>query len=216
MNHINLLEILKNQIDYDTYIRIQSDFMIEYNEIYKNIRPCKSTQEKAIKKYISAATLKDEKTATYTKGGTTCLLLKRDRTEAEPENLKKIDLAEKITAMFKNRRPAECYFFDSIALYRALKKQQKQDYFLHIAGHYYNAALIAEMLECIADNKERYIQAEICENGALLIRQKYAALILPVNVTTCHPSKNVNMQDFLKYCDGIDKYILSKELKATA
>ena len=212
MNFVNLMETIKKQINFDAYSRIHMDFMDDYSDTYKNIKACKSTQERAISKYISAATMKDEKTATYTKAGTTVLLLDKDRPGAE--SIKCVDLASKITDMWKDRRPAECYFFDSIALYKTLKKQEKTDYLLRVGDYYYNAALIAEMIECIADDKEKYIQADTCKNGALMIRQKYAALILPVVVPTCHPSKNVNMQDFLKYCDRIEKDLLKAEIHA--
>lgn len=213
MNIINLLSILKNQIDYTTFQRIKDDFMEDYREEYKKLRPCKSTMEKAIKKYIAGATFKDDqKTGTYS-NGYTALMIAGDIESAESDRIQKVDLASKVLEMFKTRRPVDCYFMDSIALYKALKKQEQQDYLLHIDGHYYNAKYITEMIECIADSKERYISCEICENGALLIKQKNAALILPVvvrekrsqNDCACHPSKNVNMQDFLRYCDGIEK-----------
>lgn len=214
MNFINLLSILKDQIDHDTFTRLHDDFISDYQANYKALRPCKSTMEKAIRRYTSKATLKDEKTATYTAGGATVLLLDTPRQDAEPENLRTADLSTKIIESWKGRRPTDSYFFDDIALYKTLNKQEKQNYFLKLDGHLYNASLVAEMVECIADNKDRYIQAEICNNGALLIRQKYAAMILPVNITACNPSQNINMQDFIKLIRSIENEYKNDSIKA--
>lgn len=214
MNFINLLETLKKDISYDSFTQLQSDFMEnDFYTAYKSLKPCKSTMQSAIKKYLSACTYKDEKTATYTTGVSALFL---SAPIPEGENLKTEDLSKNLLPMMKNRRPADCYFFDSIALYKALKKQENKTYFLEIDGHFYNAAIIADLLPCVADNKSNYVSAEICENGALLMRQKNGALILPVVRDSCHVSENVNMQDFLRYCDNMEKSFFSKELKETA
>ena len=215
MNFIRLMETLKNQIDYSTYQILQADFMEQFREEYAKIRPCKSASEKAIAKYIKAATMKDDKTATYTKGGTTALLLGNGRPLNEGETVKKAELAPHLLEMLKTKRPSDCYFFDSIAMYKALKKQESRNYFLKIDGHIYNAALVAEMVECIATSKEKYISAEICENGALFIRQTHAAFIMPIAFQECPICANVNTQDILKYFRAIETSYL-EEIKRTA
>lgn len=205
MNIINLLSILKNQIDYTTFQRIKDDFMKDYREEYKKLRPCKSTMEKAIKKYIAGATFKDDqKTGTYS-NGYTALMIAGDVESAESDRIQKVDLASKVLEMFKTRRPVDCYFMDCIAFYKAMKKQEKKNYLLNIDGHFYNAVYVSEMVECISDKKEAYIRADICENGALIIKQKYAAVILPVCANACDPAQNVNIQDFFKMCESIEK-----------
>ena len=108
MNFINLLETVKNEISHDSFTRLHSDFM--YNDFlsaYKSLKPCKSTMQNAIKKYLSGCTCKDEKTATYTTG-TSVLFLSAPIPEGE--NLKAADLSKNLLPMMKNRRPAECYF----------------------------------------------------------------------------------------------------------
>lgn len=215
MNFINLLNLIKNQIDNSTFQTLRDDFLDDYATEYKNLRPCKSVSDKAIKKYISGAKIKDEKTATYTTGKTV-LLLNKPIPEAESKDLQTKNIAPQIIEMWQDKKPTSCFFMDSIALYKTLKKQEKTDYFLHIDGHYYNAALIAEMVECIATNKDTYIQADICKNGALFIRQNgNGALILPVVRNGCPEAQNVNMQDFLLFVDRIEKKLLD-DIKRTA
>lgn len=215
MNFIKLLETIKEQINFETFGMLQTDFFNQFQDEYKNIKPCKSTQEKAIQRYISKAKYKDEKTPGAYTNGHTALILSADRPECE-KDIRKTNVAEKLLEMFKGKRPTDCYFFDSIALYKTLKKQEKQDYFLKIDDRFYNAAYVAEMLDCIADNKNSHITAEICENGALLIRQRTAAaLILPIMRTACSPDKNANMQDFLRYLDSIEKGYI-EEIRKTA
>lgn len=215
MNFVNILETIKGHIDFTAFETLRNDFIENaFQEEYKKLRPTKSGSEKAIAKYVSKATYKDaEKVGAYS-NGYTILLLAKDQPEAE-KNIKSINLAEKVLDMIKNRRPAECYFFDSIALYKALNRQQKDDYLIKIDDHFYSAALVAEMVDCIVTSKTQYIRAEICENGALMIKQTNAALILPVSCTACHPSKNANMQDFLKYLDEIEKAYID-EIRKTA
>lgn len=215
MNFLNLLETVKNQIDYSTFQTLQEDFMEQFRDEYAKIRPCKSVSEKAIAKYIKAASLKDDKTATYTKEGTTALLLGNGRPLNEGASVKKSELAPHLLEMLKTKRPSDCYFFDSLAMYKALKKQESRNYFLKIDGHIYNAALVAEMVECIATSKEKYISAEICENGALLIRQNHAAVIMPISFHDCPTCANVNAQNILKHFRAIETSYLD-EIKRTA
>lgn len=212
MNFANLLENIKNGIDYNAFSVLLNDFMENsFAAAYDSIKPCKSTAEKAVRRYIANASYKDEKTKGVYTNGKTALILSDDITDAEPETLKRIGLANGIIAMWENRKPTHCYFIDCIALYKAYKKQQKAEYFLQLDGNYYNAALISEMVECIATKKEQYISAEICENGALLIKQNGgAALILPVKRGACHISQNVNFQDFLKYLDETEKDFIAE------
>ena len=214
MNTIRLLEMIKNQIDYSTFQAIQSDFFDSFNNEYGKISTCKSARERAIKRYISNATHKDQRPGTYT-NGKTALLIRQDYNDIEPKNIQTTDLGKLITDMWKNKRPTHCYFFDCVALYKTLKKQESLEYLLPIDGHYYNIALVAEMLECIADSKEAYVSAEICENGALLLKQKYAALVLPVMRSGLPITHNVNMQDFLKYINDIEKSFI-EDIKKSA
>lgn len=215
MNFARLIETIKSGIDYTAFSVLRDDFMENYRDEYKKLRPCKSTMEKAIEKYITkTATMKGEKTATYTQG-TTVLLLNK-----EPEimeNLPRKEIVETATLeMLKDRKPSHCYFMDSIALYKAFKKQDKNTrYFLHIDGHYFDAALVSDMVECIADQKEKYITCEICTNGALFIRQAHAAIILPVNKHSHNAAENINTQDFYKFLDDIEKEYI-EEIKKTA
>lgn len=215
MNFIKLMETIKEQINFETFGMLRTDFFNQFQDEYKNIKPCKSAQEKAIQRYVSKATYKDEKTKGAYTNGHTALILSADRPESE-KDIKKTNVAEKLLEMFKSKRPTDCYFFDSVALYKTLKKQEKQDYFLKIDDRFYNAAYVAEMLDCIADNKNSHITAEICENGALLIRQRSAAaLILPVMRSKCTPDKNINMQDILKYFQEIENNFID-EIRKTA
>lgn len=214
MNFIKLMETIKEQINFETFGMLRTDFFNQFQDEYKNIKPCKSTQEKAIQRYISKATYKDEKTPGAYTNGHTALILSADRPECE-KDIRKTNVAEKLLEMFKGKRPTDCYFFDSIALYKALNRQQKDNYLIKIDDYFYSAALVAEMVDCIATSKTQYIRAEICENGALMIKQTSAALILPVSCTACHPSKNANMQDFLRYLDSIEKGYI-EEIRKTA
>lgn len=217
MNFANLLENIKNGIDYNAFCALRNDFIEnQFHAAYDSLRPCKSTAEKAVKRYIAAAPYKDAKTKGVYTDGKTALILSDDKPEAENEKIQKIEIAEKIIETWKNRKPSHCYFLDSIALYKAYKKQEKAEYLLHLDGNYYNAAFISEMIECIAIKRDEYISAEICENGALLVKGKGgAALILPVKRTGCHISRNINSQDFFKYLSDIeDKYI--EEIKKSA
>ena len=213
MNFINLIENIKSGIDYNAFNVLYNDFMDNYRDNYRKARYTKSTAEKAVNRYVNGtATMKGEKTATYT-DGTTVLFLSK-----EPENakdLKPAGIEEQILDLLKTRRPASCYFVDSIVLYKTLKRQENKTYFLHIDGNYYNAEKVAEMIDCITTEKENYISAEICENGALFIRQTDAALILPVKRDTIHASDNVNMYDFLKHFDAIEKSFID-EIARTA
>ena len=212
MNFINMMEILKNQINFDTYRILYDDFMESYSAEYRKLRPCKSVSDRAIKKYISGVRYKDDNNTGIYTDGVTILMIGHDIQDAEKNTTSK-NLRELITGMWKNKKPVDCYFMDSIALYKAMKKQEDKKYLLCIDGHYYDAALITQMMECIATSKEQYIRAEICENGALLIQQKYMAMILPVNTKTCHPSANINSQDFLKCCASIENSYFKDILK---
>lgn len=215
MNFARLIETIKSGIDYTAFSVLRDDFMNNFRDEYMKLHPCKSTMEKAIEKYITkTATMKGEKTATYTQGTTVLLLNKEPEVS---EDLPRKEIVETATLeMLKNRKPSNCYFMDSIALYKAFKKQDKNaKYFLHIDGYYYNAALVAEMVECIADQKEKYIACEICPNGALFIRQTHAALILPVNKHSHNAAENVNIQDFYKFLDAIEEEYI-EEMKKTA
>lgn len=203
MNFINLMELIKDNIDLDIFTALHNDFSDAFAAEYQNLKPCKSSIAKAIKKYVGGAKYKDATTAIYTTG-VTVLLLDKPAADAEDPHLQTTDLATPVSAMLKDRKPVDCWFFESIALYKVLKKQEKQDYFLQIDGHYYNASLVAEMIECIADNKDRYICAQICSNGALCIQQKHAAFVLPVKTNGCPVSKNVNARDFFKYVKDLD------------
>ena len=218
MNFANILENIKNGIDYNAFCTLRNDFIEnQFHAAVDSLKPCKSTADKAVKKYIAAAPYKDEKVKGVYTDGKTALILSDDLPEAENQEIKKIEIAEKIMEMWKDRKPAHCYFLDSVALYKAYKKQEKAEYLLHIDGNYYNAAFVAEMVECIATKRDEYISAEICENGALLMKGSGhgAAFILPVKRSDCHISRNVNAQDFFKYLSDIeDGYI--EEIKKSA
>lgn len=203
MNYINLMELIKDNINLDIFTTLHNDFSDAFAAEYQNLKPCKSSMAKAIKKYVNGAYRKDTNTATYTTGAT-LLMLDKPAADAEDPHLQTADLAMPVAAMLKDRRPVDCYFFESIALYKVLKKQEKQDYFLQLDGHYYNASLVAEMIECITNNKDRYICAQICPNGALCIQQQQAALILPVKRNGCPIAQNVNSRDFFKYVKEIE------------
>ena len=220
MNYINLLELIKNHINYDVFKALNDDFLKDYQAEYKNLRPCKSAAEKAIKNYVSRATFKDEKTAVYGDGHT-CLIVSNYIPEAENAKIKSVDLATPVKDMFSDRVPTECYFMDCLALYKTLKKQAKQDYFLEIDGHFFNAGLVAEMLDCIATKKETYIRAELCKLGstarrALMISQGAGAvaIILPVVGRSADITKNINAQTVFKHIDGIREALFDAALQA--
>lgn len=136
--------------------------------------------------------------------GTTVLMLPANKPNAENETIKAVDLASQVKEMFNSKAPTDCYFWDSIALFKALKKQAAGRYLLKLDGRLYDAEKVKTMMECISDDKEKYIRADICQNnGALFIQQKYAAIILPVTGCDVAPDLNINTQDFLKLMDGI-------------
>ena len=220
MNYINLLELIKNNINYNVFKALNDDFLKDYQAEYKNLRPCKSAAEKAIKNYVSRATYKDEKTAVYG-GGHTCLILSNYIPEAENAKIKSVDLATPVKDMFSDRVPTDCYFMDCLALYKTLKKQEKQDYFLEIDGHFFNAGLVAEMLDCIATKKETYIRAELCKLGstarrALMINQGAGAvaIILPVVRDAVSIAQNINAQTVFRYTGAIETKLFDAALQA--
>lgn len=214
MNIINLLELIKDQIDYTTARQIIDDFMKEFSTEYKKARYTPGTAKKAIEKYILAAKYKDEKTTGIYATPATILMINCNENKTGPQTETKNDLAKVAIDMMKNRRPVECYFIDSIILYKQLKKQADHEYYLRIDNRYYNPALIAEMLQCVVTNKEKYIRAEMCENGALFIQQDgAAALILPYIWENVHMTKNVNFKDFMEYTKAIENELLNDVLK---
>ena len=206
MNYITLINTIKNEISYNAFNVLHNEFIENFNNEYRALRVSKSTAEKAADKYISGALYKDLVAAGAYSEGTTVLMLPGNRPNAENEKIKSVDLASQVKEMFNSKAPTDCYFWDSIALFKALKKQAAGRYLLKLDGHLYDAEKVKTMLECISDDKEKYIRADICQNnGALFIQQKYAAMILPVSGNDCPPDLNINSQDFLKLCDAIEK-----------
>lgn len=209
MNFINLLNTIEKQIDYTTFKILYDDFLEEYRREYKNIKPCKSAMEKARKNYAAKALYKDSNVKGLYSTGTTAIILSHDIDLSGKQNFKAADMSNMILQMMKTKSPVDCYFIESIALYKVLKKQEKSDYYLVIDNHVYNAALVLEVLECIVDHKEQYIRAEISQhNGALLLNQNGAGLVLPTIYNKCYNAKNVNTNDFFKMCDTLEKRLL--------
>ena len=214
MNIINLLELIRNQVDYTTAHKIIDDFMTGYGENHINARYTKGTAKKAIDNYIKAAAYKDgENIGIYTNGRTVLMTTETAETAAKVSP----HLEKRIVEMIKDRQPEDCYLIDSILLYKALKKQENQDYFLQIGGRFYNPDLVNEVLNCVCTNKEKYIRCDICTNGALFIQQDTtAALILPIVRDKCHISENVNFRDFLKYIKELENNLLNEAIRKTA
>lgn len=207
MNIINLLNLIRDQIDYSTYDQITSDFMINcFSEERSKLRITKSEREKAVNKYISEALYKDSQGTGIYSTGHTALMVQGFRPEAENKNIQAVDLSGPVMSLWKDRRPTDCYIIDSIALYKALKKQEDLEYRLLLDGHLYNAKYIAEMTACIADNKDAYIRCDIVKNGALILQQNSnVAVILPIVGDGCHASKNINAKDFFSLLTEIEK-----------
>lgn len=214
MNIINLLELIKNHVDYTTAHKIIDDFITNFGENYHNARYTAGTAKKAIENYIKAANYKDgENIGIYTNGKTVLMTTETAETAAKISP----NLEKRICEMIKGRQPDDCYLIDSILLYKALKKQENQDYFLEISGQYYNPELVNEVLACVCTNKEKYIRVDICTNGALFIQQDTtAALILPIIREKCHISQNVNFRSFLEYTKELENNLLTNEIKKTA
>lgn len=215
MNQLELLNLIKDQIDYTTFNKINNDFMDDFATEYKKARYTAGTAKKAIQEYIANANYKDETTPGVYATPATILMIaeNQDIKENEKTDAKK-GLAKMTIEMLKNRRPTECYFIESVILYKQLKKQADHTYYLRVGDRYYNPALINEMLKCIVTNKEKYIRAGICENGALFIQQDgAAALILPYMWKECYFANNVNFRDYLEFTKTIENDLLNDVLK---
>ena len=207
MNYLNMMELLKDQINYETFYRIKEDFIDAWREEYRKIRPCTSAAEKAQKRYMTDARKDEHESGLYTTG--TTVLYSSLGIDIDRPNINKCDIREAFLGFFKDKKPVDARIEESIALYKILKKQEKQDYRFIIDGNSYNMQYIAELYDCIALKKDEYIYTYYVttdgKHPALLMQGKAGiAVILPI-IYSGHFSQNCNFTDFCKYNDEIDR-----------
>jgi hypothetical protein len=216
MNIINLLNLIKDQVDYTTATAIIDDFFTEYREKYAKARYTKTTAKNTIEKYIAAAKYKDQDVAGIYATDATALLVDEKRVNAKTNAAERNDLAKIVTDTMKNRRPVDCRCLtESVVLYKLLEKQHFQQYFIRIGDYYYNPDFIEGLIQCVATDKKTYIRVEVCENGALVLSQNSGAVafVLPYMWEKTEAAKNVNFGDFLKLIDDIKSDLLNDTLK---
>lgn len=216
MNIINLLNLIKDQVDYTTATAIIDDFFTEYREKYAKARYTKTTAKNMIEKYITNAKYKDHEVSGIYATDATALFVDEKQVDAKTNAAERNDLAKIVTETMKGRRPVDChYLIDSMVLYKLLEKQQFQQYFIRIGDYYYNPDFIDVMLQCVATDKNSYIQIEVCENGALVLSQNNGAVafVLPYIWEKVEAAKNVNFGDFLKLIDDVKSNLLNEALK---
>jgi hypothetical protein len=216
MNIINLLNLIKDQVDYTTATAIIDDFFTEYREKYAKARYTKTTAKNAIEKYITYAKYKDQNVPGIYATDATALFIDEKQVDAKTNAAERNDLAKIVTDTMKNRRPVDCHcLIESVVLYKLLEKQQFQQYFIRIGDYYYNPDFIEGLIQCVATDKKTYIRVEVCENGALVLSQNSGAVafVLPYMWEKTEAAKNVNFRDFLKLVDDIKSDLLNDTLK---
>lgn len=216
MNIINLLNLIKGQVDYETATAIIDDFFTEYREKYAKARYTKTTAKNAIEKYIAAAKYKDHDVSGIYATDATALFVDEKHVNTKTNAAERNDLAKNVTETMKNRRPVDCRpLIESVVLYKLLERQQFQQYFIRIGDYYYNPDFIETMLQCVTTDKNTYIRLEVCKNGALVLSQNNGAVafVLPYIWEKVEAAKNVNFSDFLKLIDDIKSDLLNEALK---
>lgn len=211
MDFIRLMELLKTQIDFETFERLTNDFLDEYANEYKKIKYSRKTAEKAQKEYVKNATLKESRNV-FADGYTILFSnLRFDEVLKEKNDV----FAKTCIDFLESGKPVDNYIIDDVVLYETLRKQENRDRYIVIDGTLYNPAFVKKGVSCVITNKNAYVRVEKTKDNALLIFGDAGVfLVLPIAYGgEPHITKTINQQSILKYFQGIKETLLNKAIK---
>lgn len=211
MDFVRLMELLKTQIDFETFERLTNDFLDEYANEYKKIKYSRKTAEKAQKEYAMNATLKESRNV-FTDGHTILFSnLRIDGVATEKND----NFANACLDFLQNGKPVDNYIIDDVVLYETLRKQENRERYMVIDGTLYNPAFVKKGVSCVVTNKTAYVRVEKTKDNALLIFGDAGVfLVLPIAYGgKPHITKTINQQSILKYFQGIKETLLNKAIK---
>jgi len=221
MNYYEIMELVKNQIDFATYETLKNDFNDRFNAELRKIQINNTTRKNAIKSYLAHDNImqdnKYNNQLVFSDGVSVLNII------STPENMKTYEAEKKsdkcadyMLEAFKTMRPTDTpYIWESVAVARALGwTPNTTDYLIEIDGNYYNFSLVYSLWGCIADkNNANSIDCMLCDAGkrkSLLMRSKYGcALLLPVARDALHISKNVGFRAYIDYEKANEDYFIN-------
>lgn len=221
MNYYEMMELVKNQIDFTTYTTLKNDFNNKFNTELKKIQINNTTRKNAIKSYLTHSNImqdiKYSNQLVFTDGVSVLNIA------SNPENMKTYEAEKKcekcanyLLEAFKTMHPTNtAYIWESVAVARALGwAPNTTDYLIEIDGNYYNFSLVYSLWGCIADKNNAYsVDCMLCDAGkrkSLLMRSKYGcALLLPVARDALHITKNVSFRAYIDYEKANEDYFIN-------